>query len=97
VQWGAVAGRSLRFLFVMSAPDRKELLQMSDEDVSRATGSPFAFSQDHTGHVTPQCGGSGAAAPAGGRAADPDPGTRQTRDGPVVTDRATVAAGTPDL
>ena len=29
----AVAGRSLRFLFVMSAPDRKELLQMSDEDV----------------------------------------------------------------
>ena len=40
---GVGGGPIFAFLFVMSAPDRKELRQMSDEDCSRATGSPFAF------------------------------------------------------
>ena len=89
VQWGAVApGRSLRFLFVMSAPDRKELLQihqMSDEDVFARDwiSSPFAFHTPCHTAVRPAGPAPRRPRPAGARP-DPDPGTRQTRDGPVV-------------
>jgi len=77
----AVAGRSLRFLFVMSAPDRKELLQMSDEDVTRVRARldlvSFCFS--HAMSHRSAARGSGAAAPTtGGRAARP--GSRHAAD-----------------
>ena len=93
--WGAVAGRSLLFFSScrMSAHDRKELLQTSDEDCSRASGSPFAF---HTPHVT---GPARGARSAMHRAFAPRRIGRTHRTHVVTdpSDRATVAAGTPDL